>query len=57
MALKRKLAVINLSTREIETKEIPRELREKFIGGRGLDIYLLYNYIVPGCDPLGPDNV
>lgn len=57
MALKRKLAVINLSTREIETKEIPRELREKFIGGRGLDIYLLYNYIVPGCDPVGPDNV
>jgi len=57
MALKRKLALINLSTGEIETKEITREMREKFIGGRGLDIYLLYNYLKPGADPLGPDNV
>jgi len=57
MALKRKLALINLSTGEVETKEITREMREKFLGGRGLDIYLLYNHLKPGADPLGPDNV
>jgi aldehyde:ferredoxin oxidoreductase len=57
MALNRKLAVINLSTGKIEIKSIPREIREKYIGGRGLDIYLLYNYIKPKCDPLGPKNV
>jgi aldehyde:ferredoxin oxidoreductase len=57
MALKRKLAVINLSTGEIKVQEIPRELREKYLGGRGLDIYLLYNYLKPGVDPLGPENV
>ncbi|MCD6352731.1 MAG: aldehyde ferredoxin oxidoreductase family protein [Proteobacteria bacterium] len=28
-----------------------------FLGGRGLDMYLLYNHIKPGIDPLGPDNV
>jgi aldehyde:ferredoxin oxidoreductase len=32
-------------------------MRRKFIGGRGLDAYLLYNHTKKGCDPLGPDNV
>ncbi len=57
MALSRKIAYINLTTGDIEIKEIPRELREKYLGGRGIDIYLLYNLIKPGTDPLGPDNV
>src|SRR4030067_1074832 len=26
-------------------------------GGRGLAMYLLYNPLAPGVDPLGPDNV
>ena len=57
MALNRKIAYINLSTGEIETKPIPLEVRKKFIGGRGLDMYLLYNHTEPGIDALGPDNV
>lgn len=56
MALDRKIAYINLSTGEIETKPIPIEIRKKYIGGRGLDAYLLYNHTKKGCDPLGPDN-
>ena len=57
MALDRKVAYIDLSTGEIEAKPIPIEIRKKFIGGRGLDMYLMYNHIKPGIDPLGPDNV
>lgn len=57
MALNRKIAYIDLSTGEITTAAIPIELRKKFIGGRGLDAYLLYNHTKKGCDPLGPDNV
>jgi len=57
MALNRKCAIVDLSTGEIQIKEIPRELREKYLGGRGLDIYLLFNHLQPGVDPLGPDNV
>lgn len=57
MALNRKIAYINLSTGEIKTAPIPIELRKKYIGGRGLDMYLLYNHLKPGVDPLGPDNV
>jgi aldehyde:ferredoxin oxidoreductase len=56
MALDRKIAYINLSTGKIETKPIPIEIRKKFLGGRGLDAYLLYNHAPIGCDPLGPDN-
>ena len=56
MALNRKIAYINLSTGEIETKPIPIELRKKYLGGRGLDAYLLYNHAPEGCDPLSPEN-
>jgi aldehyde:ferredoxin oxidoreductase len=56
MTLNRKIAYINLSTGEIEIKPIPIEVRKKFLGGRGLDAYLLYNHTEKGCDPLGPKN-
>jgi aldehyde:ferredoxin oxidoreductase len=56
MALNRKIAYIDLSTGNIEIKPIPIEVRKKFLGGRGLDAYLLYNHTEKGCDPLGPKN-
>ncbi|MDZ7700220.1 MAG: aldehyde ferredoxin oxidoreductase family protein [Deltaproteobacteria bacterium] len=56
MALKRKIAYIDLTTGDIETKPIPLAVRKKFLGGRGLDAYLLYNHCEKGCDPLDPGN-
>jgi aldehyde:ferredoxin oxidoreductase len=56
MALNRKIAYIDLTTGDIHTKAIPIEVRKKFLGGRGLDAYLLYNHTKKGCDPLGPEN-
>ena len=56
MPLKRKIAYINLTTGDIEAKTIPLDVRKKFLGGRGLDAYLLYNHTEKGCDPIGPDN-
>jgi aldehyde:ferredoxin oxidoreductase len=56
MPLNRKIAYIDLSTGEIETRPIPLEVRRKFLGGRGLDAYLLYNHTERGIDPLGPKN-
>jgi aldehyde:ferredoxin oxidoreductase len=56
MALDRKIAYINLATGEVEVKPIPLDVRRKFLGGRGLDAYLLLNHSKKGCDPLGPDN-
>ncbi|MHC4549257.1 MAG: aldehyde ferredoxin oxidoreductase family protein [Planctomycetota bacterium] len=57
MALSRKLAIVDLTTGRIEMEEIPRALRERYLGGRGLDIHLLYHHLAPGVDPLGPENV
>jgi aldehyde:ferredoxin oxidoreductase len=57
MPLNRKIGYIDLTSGHIETKAIPLDMRRKFIGGRGLDAYLLYNHTKKGCDPLGPDNV
>jgi aldehyde:ferredoxin oxidoreductase len=57
MALNRKIAYINLSNGEVETAPIPLEMRRLYLGGRGMDMYLLYNHTKQGIDPLGPDNV
>lgn len=57
MPLNRKIAYIDLTTGDIQTKPIPLDVRKKFLGGRGLDAYLLYNHTKKGCDPLGPENV
>ncbi|MFW9783269.1 MAG: aldehyde ferredoxin oxidoreductase family protein [Candidatus Heimdallarchaeota archaeon] len=48
---------MNLSTGEINTKNIPRSIRKKYLGGRGINMYLLYNHLLPGIDPLSPENV
>jgi aldehyde:ferredoxin oxidoreductase len=56
MPLDRKIAYIDLSTGNIEIKDIPLDVRKKFLGGRGLDAYLLYNHTKKGCDPIGPGN-
>ena len=56
MPLNRKIAYIDLTTGDIQTKPIPLDVRKKFLGGRGLDAYLLYNHTKKGCDPIGPGN-
>ena len=57
MALNRKIAYIDLTMGTIEAKPISVKMRKMFIGGRGLDAYLMYNHIKPGVDALSPDNV
>ena len=56
MALNRKIAYIDLTSAAIDTKPIPLQIRRKYLGGRGLDAYLLYNHTEAGVDALGPDN-
>ncbi len=57
MALNRKIAYIDLTSQKIDIAPIPISWRKNYLGGRGLDAYLLYKNAPPGCDPLGPDNV
>ena len=57
MALDRKIAYVDLTRGQIETASIPLEMREEYIGGRGLGAYLLYNHLRAGVAPFSPDNV
>ncbi len=53
----RKLAIVDLSKGKVKEKVIPRKWRRGFLGGRGINSYLLYNMIEKGIDPFSPKNV
>jgi len=57
MVWNRKIAYIDLSTGKISQKPIPKEMRTLYLGGRGINMYLLYNYVQPKTDPLSSRNV
>lgn len=52
-----KVAYINLSDLKIQVENIPIELRRKFLGGRGINMYLLYTHTLPDINPLDPENI
>ena len=47
---------MDLSKGKIVINDIPNKMRRLYLGGRGIDMYLLYNHIKPGIDALGPEN-
>lgn len=53
----RKILHLDVTQEKVEREPVSRELSEKFLGGNGFAIKLLYDLIRPGVDPLGPDNV
>lgn len=57
MVRERDIAYVNLTTGKVVVKPIPKPIRQLYLGGRGVDMYLLYNYVKPKVDPLSPDNV
>jgi aldehyde:ferredoxin oxidoreductase len=57
MTWNKKIAYINLSTKKIVQKPMPKQMRQLYLGGRGINMYLLYNYVKPHIDPLSPENV
>jgi aldehyde:ferredoxin oxidoreductase len=56
MVFKNRLALINLTKREISLEEIPPEIQSRYLGGRGMNMYLLARRFHPQIDPLGPEN-
>ncbi|MDA8211545.1 MAG: aldehyde ferredoxin oxidoreductase family protein [Clostridia bacterium] len=52
-----KLALVNLSSGEVTITCTPQQLVEKYLGGRGLNMYYLHKLLKPGVDPLSSDNV
>ncbi|MFH0913779.1 MAG: aldehyde ferredoxin oxidoreductase family protein [Chloroflexota bacterium] len=47
---------IDLTRRAYAVEEIPQEVIRKYLGGRGLGAYLLYQSVPPKADPLGEEN-
>ncbi len=56
-ASQRKILEVDLTTGEIAEMGIPKDASKRFLGGLGLNAWLLYTLTDPETDPLGPDNV
>jgi aldehyde:ferredoxin oxidoreductase len=56
MVLSRKIALINLENESVKVSSIPLDLRRKFLGGRGINMYLLSKVYSKRLDPLSPKN-
>ncbi|WP_455141127.1 aldehyde ferredoxin oxidoreductase family protein [Candidatus Hodarchaeum mangrovi] len=57
MVWNRKIAHIDLTSKSINIKSVPKSLRTQFLGGRGINMYYLYSLLPAGVNALGPDNV
>jgi aldehyde:ferredoxin oxidoreductase len=49
--------LVDLSQGSVETKRLAPNVYRQVLGGYGLGVRLLYDWMPPGAEPLGPDNV
>ena len=47
---------INLTTGDIQVRELDPSFAERFLGGNGFGTKILWDEVGPDVDPLGPDN-
>jgi aldehyde:ferredoxin oxidoreductase len=52
-----KMLFIDLTSGEIETRQLTEEMAKQFIGGYGFGAKVLFDIMKPGADPLGPENI
>lgn len=48
---------VDLTTQQIKSYPVDKEMARLFLGGRGLGVRLLWDLVGPEVDPLAPDNV
>jgi aldehyde:ferredoxin oxidoreductase len=51
-----RFAKIDLTEREVSIEDFPEEILTKYLGGRGMNMYLLAKRFHSQIDPLGPEN-
>lgn len=56
MSYTNRLLEINLTSGKCLVRDIEQNIKEKFIGGRGLGSHLIFDYVKPGTAPLSEDN-
>jgi aldehyde:ferredoxin oxidoreductase len=54
---KGKIAVVDLTSRTVKEEVLSENLYRSFIGGIGLGVRILYEYMKPRVNPLGPENI
>jgi len=54
--LDRKIAFVDLGAGSVEVQSVPIDLRRQYIGGRGMNMFLLSKYYKPSLDPFAPEN-
>ena len=47
---------VDLSTLEVKTEILPKDLLEAYVGGRGVGAFLLWQHCTQGIDPLAAQN-
>lgn len=52
-----KALYVNLSSGELESRELDTDFVEDYLGGNGFGTRLLWEHVGPNVDPLGPDNL
>lgn len=52
-----KILRVDLSEKRITEESVPDRIYRRFLGGYGIGIRFLYQWMKPGTDPLGPDNI
>jgi len=52
-----KILHVDLTRKEAVNKHLDVEVAKRFIGGRGLGAKILYDFVKPKTDPLGPENI
>ncbi|KPJ58389.1 MAG: hypothetical protein AMJ42_03350 [Deltaproteobacteria bacterium DG_8] len=57
MLLQQKIAYVNLSDGSVSIQMLSEEIIRKFIGGRGVNSYLLYHQLPAGIDPLDAGSI
>lgn len=54
--LPQRIAYLDLGSKKVEIRSISEETSKHFLGGRGINIYLLYHGVKPYMDPMSPQN-
>jgi len=52
----KKILRVDLSNNTLEEEDIPPNVKEKYLGGKGLVAYYMYKEVKPKTDPYSPEN-
>ncbi len=48
---------VDLTSKEIKEFDLSKEILHSYIGGRGLEVRIIYDRLAPHTDPLSPENL